>query len=1186
MEISDNPPGDSRPPDDTGQHRAHQNSSNRNRSYHNNRSQRSNPSSRDLDNSSHHDGDRSSRSQPQQQAANRGPRQPRQPPRDQSQQEQDRPPNQGQRPRRGPSGVNTGNVEGEAADSLAPSNSGNRPRRRNRPRPPGAPSSDVSTSSAPPAPHTSSSAGVQHVEDDQHLAPQPSHGNRRRKFGAALTEASSTTPSPSTATQPQNPSDRYKVKKPARSDNGPVADDLTSSLIHTLSTPPYPDCPICFVSIHPAQPTWSCSPSIPTLPPNNMEDTSSFVPQYCWTTFHVKCIRSWANKSVKEVSDAWRARGEEKHGDWRCPGCQGKREAVPSGYWCFCHTVQDPKLTRLATPHSCGNPCARVRESGCGHPCPMQCHPGPCPPCQVTTRLQCYCPRKQIVAFKCGAERGKATRNLSCGDVCGRMLNCGKHSCDRVCHEGECGSCLVVEEVKCLCGKEEKGVLCGEGEERVCEVELPDGKRDKWVGRYTCSNMCLRPFDCGIHKCEKPCHVPSVKPETCPLSPSAITHCPCGKHRIAPLSSPTSPEYKFPARERCTSPIPTCQSICSKPLSKCDHFCQQKCHTGPCPPCYVKIVRPCRCGHTTKTIRCFELFNLSTTESLEPQEKEILCDKPCMALRACGRHQCRRICCPLASLAATAAKKGKKKVTMSTLNSADTVGVGEERGGLHECDLVCGRMLSCGNHRCEEKDHKGVCPPCLRSSFEEMICFCGRTVLEPPVPCGTVMKCTYPCPLPPPPCGHPRTQHACHEDTVSCPPCSFLATKACACGKKMVGNVKCSLETSKVSCGTVCGKLMKCGFHHCERLCHNDDCGDCTTACGKSRKLCLPSHHPCTRPCHAPSSCPEDDPCQALIPITCPCGRIKQSVHCGRCPSNPNPKGATGGSLKCTNECGIAKRNARLADALGITPESRGGDRVTYGDSVVQFAKANAKFVGVAEKAFNDFVTSDKRVQVLPHMPPERRKFVHDLAIAYRVDTQMIDQEPHRSVQLIRRVDTRVPSPLLSQYLTTLGPSVNLGKLADLRNVGVSPASTGTSTPVGGSWRSGSTSTLLAPTPSSSLASAIAAPKPMGWGSRPSNVVTPKGWTAAVAGGSGASSSPTPGRSINSTPVTAATGGSRLGSAATSKPSAVGGGSRPGSVGPSGGVHAHVGAGESQNQNQSVATGEDVDVPDDWEDDT
>lgn len=44
------------------------------------------------------------------------------------------------------------------------------------------------------------------------------------------------------------------------------------------------------------------------------------------------------------------------------------------------------------------------------------------------------------------------------------------------------------------------------------------------------------------------------------------------------------------------------------------------------------------------------------------------------------------------------------------------------------------------------------------------------------------------------------------------------------------------------------------------------------------------------------------------------------------------------------------------------------------------------------------------------------------------MDTQIVDPEPHRSVQLIRRVDTRIPDPLLSDVTAPA-----LGKLTDLR---------------------------------------------------------------------------------------------------------------------------------------------------------
>lgn len=166
------------------------------------------------------------------------------------------------------------------------------------------------------------------------------HNSNRRggKFNAGLTDSKSGVVGDTSILEnaPLRPSDRYKNRAPrnfasSKVAPSPVADDLASTLVRALSTPPYPDCLICFSSIHPAQPVWSCSPSIPVIGDTTGESTPQ---QYCWNNFHVKCIRSWAAKSVKEVADAWHARGDEGHrGDWRCPGCQAKREIVPAGYW-------------------------------------------------------------------------------------------------------------------------------------------------------------------------------------------------------------------------------------------------------------------------------------------------------------------------------------------------------------------------------------------------------------------------------------------------------------------------------------------------------------------------------------------------------------------------------------------------------------------------------------------------------------------------------------------------------------------------------------------------------------------------------------------------------------------------------------------------------------------------------------
>ena len=118
-----------------------------------------------------------------------------------------------------------------------------------------------------------------------------------------------------------------------------------------------------------------------------------------------------------------------------------------------------------------------------------------------------------------------------------------------------------------------------------------------------------------------------------------------------------------------------------------------------------------------------------------------------------------------------------------------------------------------------------------------------------------------------------------------------------------------------------------------------------------------PSHpaiHPCTDLCHAPGSCQETESCTATVIITCSCGRIRQSVQCGRKLSNP--AGGEGGKiLTCTNECAVAKRNARLAEALGISSDRAEKNKATYRDELVAFARANSKFIPVVEKSLAEY---------------------------------------------------------------------------------------------------------------------------------------------------------------------------------------------------------------------------------------
>ena len=74
--------------------------------------------------------------------------------------------------------------------------------------------------------------------------------------------------------------------------------------------------------------------------------------------------------------------------------------------------------------------------------------------------------------------------------------------------------------------------------------------------------------------------------------------------------------------------------------------------------------------------------------------------------------------------------------------------------------------------------------------------------------------------------------------------------------------------------------------------------------------------------------------------------------------SNPAGRESTQ-QPKCTNECAIAKRNARLAEAFCISQDvkDRDGQKpITYHDDLLAFARANPKFVTLVEKTFDEWV--------------------------------------------------------------------------------------------------------------------------------------------------------------------------------------------------------------------------------------
>ncbi|GJJ11287.1 hypothetical protein Clacol_005519 [Clathrus columnatus] len=345
--------------------------------------------------------------------------------------------------------------------------------------------------------------------------------------------------------------------------------DLTTRLIYSMKTPPYPDCPICFNPLHPAQPIWSCS-------------LGDGVLSCCWTPFHLKCIKDWAKKSTKDVRDALQARGVTNESEyWRCPGFSS---------------------------YSCGSSCARKRLT-CDHPCPLSCHPGPCPPCTLTIYVPCHC-GKMTNAMRCENSRSMKEIDISCGAVCGRRLQCQTHFCAQACHLGDCEKCEKVESVTCYCGQSNKEVECGSGIDSAREAHVLDGERGEthWVGRFDCGSECGRFFDCGLHKCRKqdkyeqrsvfsrdgfstvdsisvkdhvteitvvhvhpfaesrvnhdshpctlPCHAPSACNESEPCTATITVTCPCGRLQQPTkcgksLSNPNRSALQLQCRDEC-----------------------------------------------------------------------------------------------------------------------------------------------------------------------------------------------------------------------------------------------------------------------------------------------------------------------------------------------------------------------------------------------------------------------------------------------------------------------------------------------------------------------------------------------------------------------------------------------------------------------------------------------------------
>ncbi|KAK7196535.1 transcription factor-like protein [Novymonas esmeraldas] len=155
------------------------------------------------------------------------------------------------------------------------------------------------------------------------------------------------------------------------------------------------------------------------------------------------------------------------------------------------------------------------------------------------------------------------------------------------------------------------------------------------------------------------------------------------------------------------------------------------------------------------------------------------------------------------------------------------------------CGNVCGRPLACGTHRCPLRCHIGPCPPCRK--LTELLCYCGKTTQEHPCTTETSFGCGSVCGKMLR-CGKHACTQRCHAG--ECPPCPMdpASVRTCPCGSSELTAVRYACTDPIPQCGRVCNKLLECGQHRCQLTCHAGACPACevrldvSCRCRKVRK--------------------------------------------------------------------------------------------------------------------------------------------------------------------------------------------------------------------------------------------------------------------------------------------------------------------------------------------------------------
>ncbi|XP_069833688.1 NF-X1-type zinc finger protein NFXL1 isoform X1 [Dendropsophus ebraccatus] len=316
--------------------------------------------------------------------------------------------------------------------------------------------------------------------------------------------------------------------------------------------------------------------------------------------------------------------------------------------------------------------------------------------------------------------------------------------------------------------------------------------------------------------------------------------------------------------------------LVSSPLTD-DDF-EKKDYPWPCPKCRYEYKR----SQTPARYYCY--CGKVEDPPLDPWLVPHSCGQVCAKefKPSCG-HKCLLLChpgpCPPCPKMVTTTCYCKKAKPVPRRCSAKD----------WSCQQPCGRMLLCGQHKCENPCHKGDCQPCPRVSKQK--CLCGRKVSErlcasPTWQCDIVCGKTLPC-------GNHTCEQVCHAGP--CGQCPRQGNRLCPCGKTKY-TLPCTEDVS--TCGDSCDKVLECGMHKCSQRCHR---GPCETCRQEVEKQCRCGKHTKRMPCHKPYLC------ETKCPKTRDCQRHQCKRKCctGNCPTCDQQCGRTLGcrNHKCPSVC-------------------------------------------------------------------------------------------------------------------------------------------------------------------------------------------------------------------------------------------------------------------------------------------